>query len=296
MDLTRFSPTILLAISLLAVTAAHILKKVFNQHFETKTEVLFIYTLGNSLSAMIFLAFMGLSSISLFTLVVGLVFGIVTALQLICNLEALKHGPLSYTTVIVSLSSLIPTLSGVVIWKERIEWSQIVGIVLMIGCLVLSVDAKQEGKKTSLKWILWCMAAFVFTGIIGVIQKWQQNTAYRHESPAFLIVAFLCSAVVGAVLLCRERKQGFSIKVYCKWVPCIIMIASGLCVAVNNKFNLYLSGVMDSAVFFPIANGGALILVSLAAVILFKERLSLKQWIGIVLGIAAVIFLCNPFG
>ena len=79
------------------------------------------------------------------------------------------------------------------------------------------------------------------------------------------------------------------------WLLLGIMIASGACVAVNNKFNLYLSGVMDSAVFFPIVNGGGLVLTTLAAVLLFKEKLSTKQWIGVVLGIASVVFLCNPF-
>ena len=74
-----------------------------------------------------------------------------------------------------------------------------------------------------------------------------------------------------------------------------IMIVSGVCVAVNNKFNLYLSGVMDSAVFFPIVNGGGLVLATLSAVILFKEKLSTKQWIGVILGITSVVFLCNPF-
>ena len=74
-----------------------------------------------------------------------------------------------------------------------------------------------------------------------------------------------------------------------------IMIACGACGAVNNKFNLYLSGVMDSAVFFPIVNGGGLVLTTLAAVLLFREKLSKKQWIGVLVGIASVVFLCNPF-
>ena len=79
------------------------------------------------------------------------------------------------------------------------------------------------------------------------------------------------------------------------WRLLAIMLASGVCVAANNKYNLYLSGVMDSAVFFPIINGGGLILTTLAAVVMFGERLSKKQWIGIALGIASVIFLCDPF-
>lgn len=52
---------------------------------------------------------------------------------------------------------------------------------------------------------------------------------------------------------------------------------------------------MDSAIFFPIVNGGGLVLTTLAAVLLFKERLSVKQWMGVAFGIISVVFLCNPF-
>ena len=58
----------------------------------------------------------------------------------------------------------------------------------------------------------------------------------------------------------------------------------------DNRF-----GGMDSAVFFPIVNGGGLVLSTLAAVLIFKEKLNKKQWIGITLGICSVVFLCNPF-
>ena len=75
----------------------------------------------------------------------------------------------------------------------------------------------------------------------------------------------------------------------------VVMVLSGICIAVNHKLNLYLSGAMDSAVFFPIVNGGGLVLTTLSAVLFFKERLSKKQWLGIFCGIASVVFLCNPF-
>jgi multidrug transporter EmrE-like cation transporter len=79
------------------------------------------------------------------------------------------------------------------------------------------------------------------------------------------------------------------------WLFIVIMIFSGICVGANHKLNLALAGEIPSAVFFPIVNGGGLVLTTLAAVLLFKEKLSTKQWIGVVLGIASVVFLCNPF-
>ena len=73
------------------------------------------------------------------------------------------------------------------------------------------------------------------------------------------------------------------------------MVLCGVFSAINNKFNLYLSGVIDSAVFFPIVNGGGLILTTISAFILFKERCTKKQWGGLFFGILSVVFLCNPF-
>ena len=71
------------------------------------------------------------------------------------------------------------------------------------------------------------------------------------------------------------------------------MIAvGGGCVAVNHKLNLFLSGVMDSAVFFPIVNGGGLVLATIAALIIFREKLTKKQWCGVVIGTISVLCLC----
>ena len=78
-------------------------------------------------------------------------------------------------------------------------------------------------------------------------------------------------------------------------LPIILMVVSGIAVAANNKLNLYLSGVMDSAVFFPIVNGGHLVLTTISALLFFKEKLTAKQWVGMILGIVAVVLLCNPF-
>jgi multidrug transporter EmrE-like cation transporter len=73
------------------------------------------------------------------------------------------------------------------------------------------------------------------------------------------------------------------------------MILMGIAAAINNKLNLDLSGRLPSAVFFPVVNGGALVLSSLAAVLIFREKLSVKRWIGVAIGTVSVILLCNPF-
>ena len=72
----------------------------------------------------------------------------------------------------------------------------------------------------------------------------------------------------------------------------VLFAIGGVTAALNNQFNLYLSGVMPSAVFFPIVNGGGLVLSTAASVLLFREKLSVRQWIGLAMGTVSVLMLC----
>lgn len=292
-----------LILSLAAALGGSIAKKYYTDKEPKGLSGGFVFNaVGCVTAAVILLCWGGFGTPSVFTVVLGVVFGAVTALQGIANIAALQVGPMSYTSVIISFSSLISALSGVMFFGEHLGWAQIVGIVLMLASFVLAAKNDTEEKKANLKWLFLCLITFAATGSIGVMQKVHQSSAYREELNAFLIIAFVSSAIlctIFAVLLKRLESQPADEKNHTNkkhlWILLGMMLASGVCVAVNNKFNLYLSGVMDSAVFFPIVNGGGLVLTTLAAVLLFKEKLTKKQWIGVIVGIASVVFLCNPF-
>ena len=296
--------TFTLIVSLAAALGGSIAKK----YYLDKTTTLaggFVFNAVSCLSAaVVLLCWGGFGTSSVFTIVLGVVFGAVTALQGITNIAALQVGPMSYTSVIISFSTLISALSGAMFFNESLSWAHILGIALMLASFVLAAKSDGDEKKANSKWLFLCLIAFAATGAIGIMQKVHQSSGYRGELNAFLIIAFVASAVLCALFAyllkrreCRladAKEKGNKSKMQA-WFLLGIMIASGACGAVNNKFNLYLSGVMDSAVFFPIVNGGGLVLTTLAAVLLFREKLSKKQWVGVVFGIASVVFLCNPF-
>ena len=296
-----------LTISLAAALGGTVAKKYYTDREPTGLSGGFVFNaVGSLAAAVVLLCWGGFGATSAFTILLGLLFGAVTAFQGIMNIAALQVGPMSYTSVIISFSTLISALSGVLFFGEDLGWAQIVGIVLMLASFVLATEKDgDDKKKANLKWFLLCLAAFFATGGIGIMQKVHQGSSHRGELNAFLIIAFISSALFCAIcaVITRKRdrqattgKDSGTVNTKRVRLMLTIMLVSGVCVAINNKFNLYLSGVMDSAVFFPIVNGGGLVLTTLAAVILFRERLTKKQWVGIVLGITSVVFLCNPFG
>lgn len=291
---------LLLAGSMLAGLAGSVITKFLEMRFEQKDLMYHVYNaIMSAVCVVVFLLTGGLPSISLFTVLLGIAFGVVTALQRVFSLKAISIGPFSYTTVIGSLSMIIPALSGAIIWNEELPPIRLLGVALMVVCIICSVDFSKKGEKASGRWLLYTMLSFFCSGAIGVMQKWHQSSDCKDELNAFLIVAFAISFVFSLVRAAMIRKQTAApapkLWKHDLTVAVLLLTAlSGVFVAVCNKVNLYLSGVIDSAVFFPVVNGGGLALALLASIIVFKERLSAKKWFGIAVGTVAVLVLCLP--
>ena len=288
---------------MLCALLGNVIKKYSTAKFKSKTSMRFFFNAVVAITCVaVFFIISGVPKISSFTLTLGILFGMITSVQFVFYLMAFETGPFSYTSVIVSLSTIIPALSGYFIWGESIAPIQIVGMILMLVCFALSVDFSKSDKKASGIWFLCVCLAFVTTGLIGVMQKWHQSSEYKAELDGFLIVAFASSFVFSAIGMLittiRQKDKKEVLKLMRGDITAFViplMVVCGVCAAMNNKLNLYLSGVMDSAIFFPVVNGGGMILSTLASLVIFKEKFNAQKWLGIAVGVIAVILICNPF-
>ena len=250
------------------------------------------------ISAVVLLCWGGFGTVSLFTALLGALFGLVVCMQGVATLLALRVGPMSFTTVIISFSTVLTALSGAVFWGETLKPLQIVGIALMAVSFIFAVEKKSDEKSGSWKWLLLCLLAFVCSGGVGLMQKIHQTSVHKDELNAFLITSFAVASVFSActvaIMKAKEKTPLLPQKENGKvaWVLIALMVIVGALTAVNHKLNLYLSGVMDSAVFFPIVNGGGLVLATVAALIVFREKLTKKQWCGVIVGTLSVLCLC----
>ena len=290
------SNSVMLICSLAAALFGNILRKYYTAASSGQLRDVFLFNaVCSAVSALILWFWGGMGTVSVYTLLLGCVFGLVTVVQTVTNLRALELGPMSYTSVIISFSTVISAVSGALFWNEKIQAAHLIGILFMLISFVLAVKKEPGEKGFSLQWLVYCLIAFFCTGGIGIMQKIHQSSTHKEELSAFLIVAFVMSFLSSLLLALTSGKKAAATGTSSQWILLGCMLLCGVTVALNNKWNLYLSGVMDSAVFFPLVNGGGLVLTTLAAVLVFRETLTRKQWFGIVFGIASVIFLCNPF-
>ena len=152
----------------------------------------------------------------------------------------------------------------------------------------------------SLRWFILTLTATLCLGATGVLQKIHQTSSYKDEMSVFLIVSH-ATATISAFMLTllglkkdgvslfpsiEKRQKAFGI------ILVVVLVVAGVCTALCNVINLYLAGAMDSAVFFPVFQGGSLMLITLLSIVLYKEKLSLLQWVGLCCGAIAVVCLC----
>ncbi len=278
---------ILLSVSMLSIVLQNGL---FNSVSKTKLKTKYDRFNYNSwLYLICFLMFAALcigKAVTLFSILLGLAFGIATMLSNYSKITALGKGPMHITVLITTSSMIIPALSGVVLFGEKFSVGKAFAIFLLIFFIYISLK-KDKNATYNKSWVIYCALAFVFQGIIGIIQKIHQSSNHKDELFVFLAVSFLFSCIFSKCLSQggKERLK-FTKKEYAFAFVC------GICTFTMNYINLKLSGVMPSQIFFPLVNGGSIVLTSLVSLFVFKEKLDRKQMIGLIGGIVSLVLIC----
>lgn len=291
---------LLLAFSVcITLTFCIIRNSISKKHIKNGADLQLFNAISSAASAVLLIVFAlvtGAAAPSLYTVVLGVVFGVFTAVQSLTHMQALKIGPLSYTTLIVTAAMLIPAFSGPLLFDESVTWVKYVGAALMAVSILLSViNTKGNDKKATFKWLVLTVVSMLFSGFIGILQKVHQSSDFKSELLGFLVIAFCVSELYSVCLtLYYSKAKGEypTLRMDLKSVVLPSAVTVGVFVALANQINLYLSGVMDAMIFFPVVNGAGLILSIAASAFLLKEKLTPVRWCGIAVGTLAIFVLC----
>ena len=228
------------------------------------------------------------TGVSIYTFLIGILFGVCILLSSVFKMQALKEGPMHITILVTTASMIIPTLSGAVMFGEPLSIPKLIAVAILIFFIYLSISTpKGDVAEYSIKWAILCLITFVFLGAIGVIQKLHQSSPHKGEAASFLAVAFICSIIFAVVMSKKQKttkKQGKQFY--------IISLACGACYFTMHYLNLKLSGIVPSQILFPVVNGSAVILSSVASVVFFKEKITKRQLVGLIGGLASLIGIC----
>ena len=225
-------------------------------------------------------------------------FGVCYAAAIGGNFLAIKNGPLALSTLMMSYSLVIPTMYGVVAQNETISPLGAVGAVCLCVSLVLINELKgKKGEKTesyegsssglSIKWLVYVLISFFGNGICATVQKVQPVVFAGQYKNEFMIVGLFVSGVLFMILSLIDKED---LKV--STIPCVGFGAiKGAANGISNMIVIVLVTMIPGTILYPTVSAGAVVLGFILAITIYKERLSKKQLIGYVFGIAAVVLL-----
>ncbi|HAI37750.1 MAG TPA: hypothetical protein DCM40_06310 [Maribacter sp.] len=211
---------------------------------------------------------------------------------LIFNLMAATSQKLgvSVASVATKMSLTIPVLFGVFFYREVLSLLEILGIILAL--LAVYFTSLKENKIKAEKWAFALpVLVFLGSGIIDTSIKYFQDAHMPEEEYALFSATVFASAGIFGLFFIGYKSTQQRLKINFK------NIIGGICLGVPNYFSIYFllkalqHPTWNSASVFTINNVAIVMFSTLLGILLFKEKLSIKNWFGIGLAIFSIILV-----
>lgn len=208
--------------------------------------------------------------------------GILYLVSFLLLQDATQKSGVVFSTIFMKLGLLVPFLLSVFLFRETPSSLQLSGFCLAVVAIVGIYSKKSDGLKAN---FLPLILLLILGGSANAMSKvFAQYGAPGYESH-FLFYTFLSAFLLCAILvLWRKEHPG---RQDCFW---------GVLIGIPNFFAsrllLHSLSYLPAVVAYPTFSACTILLATAAGVVIFRERLTPKQWISFC-GILLAIVLLN---
>ena len=194
---------------------------------------------------------------------------------------------IAITTVANKMSLVIPVAAALILEEnDNISTEKIIGFILALIGIYL---ASTKGGKLSfnIKYLWLIILVFVGQGIADSIFNDSKTMLKSGEDMLYFIVLFFMASISGILILLGKSVASppkFELK----------NILWGVILGVPNFFSLLFmlkalsTPGLEASVVFPMVSMGVVVLSSIIGIILYKEKLTNGNWIGILFACGAI--------
>ena len=182
------------------------------------------------------------------------------------------------------LSLFLPILAAFLIFHETLSQSKVVGIVLAFVGLFCLLSKPNQQSAVDFRGVLGLVGVWFGYGIIDILFK--QVAKSGGAFPTTLFIAFSLAACIMFIYLLFKRTQ---------WN--VASVVGGIILGVLNFFNIlfyikaHQSFGSNPTLVFAGMNIGVICLGTITGALIFKEKISKVNWLGIVFSLCAIFCL-----
>lgn len=278
---------IVLAVILLAGDFA--VNKLYQKRYGTSLETgLKFNALIGLFTSIIFFAINGFKfEFSAFSILMAGIVALSVMSYNILGFRVLRSGSMAFYTLFLMCGGMfVPYVWGVLFLHEKLSLMHLAGLILIIFAIALTAnDKKLPGKRI----LALCVIIFFLNGISSVAAKMHQieKTYFCITETEFVIATGIAKFIIAAIAYMvvkigkndknadKCNKSGFA------WGVFLIVLStllSGL------SYILQLNGAknLPATVLYPLITGGTIIFSSVTGIIFFKEQISKKLILSII--------------
>lgn len=179
------------------------------------------------------------------------------------------------------LGVIVPALISVTLFKEQPEIVQIIGFVLAVIAIVMINWGKSEGKaKSAIALIMLLLCC----GLADSMAKFFDEYGDRSLEDFYYILTFAVAFVLSAVLALGKKQK-----------LCIADVLYGFVLGIPNYYSVrFLTKAVSQIpafITFPTYSVASIVVISIAGMVFFKEKLSKNQKYGIGIILLALVLL-----
>lgn len=228
----------------------------------------------------------GMNSISMKTMVFLVLSGVATGASWLCYFKALQLGNVNKVTPIDKSSTVLTMLLAFVLLGEELTWMKAVAMVCIgIGTYMMIQKKQTEEKKEDKKWLLYAIGSAVFASLTSILGKIGISDINSNLGTAIRTIVVL---VMAWIVVFVTRKQ-HTIKDIDKksWT---FLVLSGF--ATGGSWLCYYRALQTgpASVVVPIDKLSILVTIAFSYIV-FREKLTAKAGIGLVLIVAGTLLL-----
>ncbi|MDB5099519.1 MAG: integral rane protein [Cyanobacteria bacterium RYN_339] len=209
--------------------------------------------------------------------------------------KALESGKVSLVGSITAGYPALTVILAILFLHEHIVWYQALGIVMVIGSGVLVALGPQEAGADAgppdRRWLVYSLLVFLGWGIFSAFIKGAFNAPHADTYTFFIWNAIGAAVILGPYGFWGVRKEGGlgpTNEVLKALIPTALFALGDLAL-----FKAFEAG--PATIVAPLSTVYPLVTLLYAAPVL-KERISLTQWLAVMLLIAGIVVVSLPSG
>jgi len=226
-------------------------------------------------------------------LLISALSGLGTSAFIVTWLLSVRKSAYMMLDVFLMLGTLVPSISGLFLYGEPIGIKRWGGFaVLVVAVLIMcSYNNSVKVKFTPTSFFLLVLCG-LSNGVTDLSQKMAARTVKDLSVDVFNFYTYLFAALILlSFLLFLPKKEETELSAPLTMKPFVYVLIMAVALTANSYFKTVAAFYIVSAELYPLSQGISLILSTLMATFLFREKLKISAVVGIVLSFVGLMII-----